>query len=90
MAATNTFEATYDVSATAPAVHAFAITPANGADLSFVTRGLYVGVSGDVKVDTLGGDTVTFVGLAAGVIHPIRAKRVYATGTTATDIVGVY
>jgi hypothetical protein len=33
---------------------------------------------------------VTFTGLAAGVIHPIAAKRVYATGTGATGIVGVY
>lgn len=73
-----------------PASAAFAITPADGADLAYVTRGIYVGVSGDLKVDMANGTTVTFVGLAAGMIHPIRAKRVYDTGTDATSIVGVY
>lgn len=75
---------------TRPAENAFAVTPNNDADLAEDTRGLYVGVSGDVKVDLVGGTTVTFVNLAAGVIHPIRARRVYATGTDATSIVGVY
>lgn len=73
-----------------PAEYAVAITPDNSTDLATSTRGLYVGATGDVKVDTVGGSTVTFVGLAAGVIHPIRARRVYATGTTATSIIGVY
>lgn len=75
---------------TRPAENAFAVTPNNDADLAEDTRGLYVGVSGDVKVDLVGGTTVTFVNLAAGVIHPIRARRVYATGTDAGDIIGVY
>lgn len=91
MAATDPFSASRtDPSVMIPATHAFAITPADGSDISFATRGLYVGASGDVKVDMLGGETVTFVGLAAGVIHPIRATRVYSTGTTATNILGVY
>lgn len=77
---------------TRPADSAAAITPDNSTDLSAVTRGLYVGVSGDVKVDLYDGavTTVTFVGLASGVIHPIRARRVYATGTSATSIVGIF
>lgn len=73
-----------------PAEHAMEITPSNDTDLAISTRGIYVGVSGDLKVDTVGGSTVVFVNLAAGVIHPIRAKRVHATGTDATNIVGVY
>lgn len=73
-----------------PVSSGFAVTPADDADLPYATRGIYVGVSGDVKVDLAGGDTVTFVGLAAGMIHPIRAKRVYDTGTDAESIVGVY
>lgn len=73
-----------------PIENAFAVSPNNSTDLTAVTRGVYVGVSGDLKVDTSQGDTVTFVALASGVIHPIRAKRIYATGTTATNIVGVY
>lgn len=76
--------------ATAPATGAFAVTPADGSDLSYVTRGLYVGVSGDVKADMEDGTTVTFTAMAAGVVHPLRVKRVYSTGTTATNITGVY
>ena len=73
-----------------PASNADAITPDDNNDLSNTTRGLYVGVSGDVVVVTAGGDEVTFVALAAGVFHPIRAQRIKATNTTATNIVGVY
>lgn len=88
MAATNNFGMQTDSS---PAIHAVAITPSDATDLTNGTRGLYVGVTGNVKVDMLGGDTaITFVGLAAGVVHPLRVSRVYSTGTTATSIVGVY
>lgn len=69
---------------------AFAITPHNTNDLSKKTRGIFVGVAGDLKIDTSNGQTVTLKNLAAGVIHPISAKRVYLTGTAATDIVGFY
>lgn len=54
------------------------------------TRGLYVGVSGDVKVDHASGETVTYIGLAAGMLHPVSVTRVYSTGTTATNIVACY
>lgn len=72
-----------------PADIGFDITPHNTNDLAVYTRGIYVGVSGDVKVDLVNSGTITFANLAAGIIHPIRAKRVYATGTAATGIVGV-
>jgi hypothetical protein len=75
---------------TRPADTAFAVTPNNSTDLATPTRGVYVGVSGDLKVDLVGGSTeITFVGLAGGVIHPIQARRIYATGTSATNIVGI-
>lgn len=53
-------------------------------------RGLYIGGAGNVKVDCEGGGTVTFNGALAGSIIPVRAVRVYATGTTATNIVALY
>lgn len=73
-----------------PGEHAAAITPDDSNDMANTTRGIYVGGSGDLKVDMFGGETVTFTNLLAGVIHPIRAVRVYATGTTATTILGVW
>lgn len=72
-----------------PATHAFAITPSDGVDLSNWALALYVGGGGDVKVDTWGGETVTFANVQPGVL-PVRVKRVYATGTTATGLVGLY
>ena len=73
-----------------PAKKAFAVTPNDGADLSVVARAIYVGSSGDLVV-ILADDTstVTFSNIPVG-WHPIRAKRIYSTGTTAASIVAVY
>ena len=46
---------------------------------------LYVGVGGQVKVTTSGGDTVTFYNLNNGQFVPVNVKKVFATGTTATN-----
>jgi hypothetical protein len=75
---------------TDPANSAYSITPSDSAELGIYTRGIYVGTSGDLAVMMVSGDIVTFASLSAGVIHPIRVKMVYSTGTTATDIIGVY
>lgn len=70
---------------------AVAVTPNDSADLTTVpTKGIYVGVSGDLKVTLNDGSTVTFVSLSSGVIHPLAVKRVFATGTTATSVLAVY
>ena len=75
---------------TNPVEHGFAITPNDSTDLTEVIRAIYVGVSGDLVVTLPGGDTLTFVSLAGGMIHPIMAKRVHATGTTADELLGFY
>jgi hypothetical protein len=75
--------------ASKPATDASAITPHDSDDLAKVPRALYVGTAGDVKVDMADGTAgVIFVG-AIGIL-PIRVTRVYATLTTASDIVGLY
>jgi hypothetical protein len=71
-----------------PAAAAAAVTPNDSTRIA-PTRGLYCGVSGDVKVIMLDGTTVTFTGLAAGVIHPICCVLVFSTDTTATNIVAL-
>jgi hypothetical protein len=75
--------------AEAPARKAAALTPNDAADLATETRALYVGTGGNLSV-ILSGDTaaVTFTNVAAG-YHPLRVKRLRATGTTATGIVGL-
>jgi len=90
LAAEDTFRNEGDTALVEPATQAVAITPNDEKDLVTATRGIYVGVSGDLTVDLVGGSSeIAFVNLAAGVIHPLRVTRVYATGTTATSIIGV-
>lgn len=73
-----------------PASRAVAITPDDSNDLADRARGIYVGGTGDVSVILAEDSTaVLFVGLAAGVVHPISAIRIRATGTTATSIVAL-
>lgn len=74
---------------TAPHVRCALVTPADGSDLPFLTRGLSIAGAGAVRVTTAAGDTVTIPSgaLAAGVVHPLRVSRVWSTGTTATGIV---
>lgn len=65
---------------------ATAVTPGDTTPVNFV--GFYVGVSGDVAVQSAEGTTITFVAVAAGQIIPLRVVRIMSTGTTATSIVG--
>jgi hypothetical protein len=51
---------------------------------------IYVGVTGDVTVETAGGDSVTLKAVPAGMIIPLNVKRVDSTNTTATDMVAMW
>jgi len=51
---------------------------------------LYIGVQGNVRVLTAGNDDVTFTGLQAGAFIPVNVIQVFATGTTAADILALY
>ena len=54
------------------------------------TSVVYVGVAGNVRVLTAQGDDVTFTGVLGGTVIPVQAIRVYATNTTATNMVAIY
>lgn len=69
-----------------PASRIYEITPDDGADLAIASRAINVAESGAVRVTTTGGTTAT-VYVAAGIPFPVRATRVWATGTTATGLV---
>lgn len=80
-----------DAKDTAPAWSAAAVTPSDGADLPTApTRALYIGGVGDVKVNMADGVAVTYPAVPVGSILPIACTRVFATGTTATNIVAMY
>lgn len=74
-----------------PGTDIFAITPDDNNELSYVTRGIVFSTAGALRVLTMAGRDITLPdGLfAAGMIHPLRVKKVFATGTTATGIHGV-
>jgi hypothetical protein len=71
-----------------PASHMLAVIPDDATDLSMTSRALNVAQSGLVQVTTTGGTTET-VYIAAGSAFPVRATRVWATGTTASGIVAL-
>lgn len=73
---------------TAPARKAFAITPSDTEDVTTVPRSIYIGGEGDVAV-IMGDDSASVVFRGASGLLPLMVKRVLATGTTATYIVGV-
>lgn len=72
-----------------PATNAVAVTPDSGNNLPFgQCRSLYIGVSGDVFLDTPNQTNIRFRNVPIGVL-PVAAVRVRAT-STATDIVALY
>lgn len=72
---------------TDPAVGAYAITTSDSATNN--ARALYIGVSGDVAVVTRGRSTsVVFKSVPIGIL-PVQVTKVLATGTTATNILGL-
>lgn len=72
---------------------AVSVTPNDGADLSGITRGVYIGGAGNLAVifaDDADAAPQTLTGLATGVWHPIQVRRIMATNTTATLILAGY
>jgi len=73
------------------------VTPSNTADIPYVGGGdinwpcvLFIGGAGNLRVLTAGNDDVTFTGVLAGSFLPVQVTRVFATGTTATNIVALW
>jgi len=51
---------------------------------------LYIGTGGNIKVTTSGNDIVTFVNVQDGTFFPINVLKVFATGTTASNIIALW
>lgn len=71
----------------------FIVYKANPVDGSYPNANngcvLYVGVSGNLKVDTISGSTVTFSNVPVG-FFPVQVKKVYGTGTAAKEIIALW
>lgn len=73
-----------------PAQKAAAITPHDTNALAAVTNGIYVGGTGAITLRPVNSPAdVVFTAIPVGSILPIRASHVRATGTTATNLVGL-
>ena len=81
------------------AYRAAAVTPSNTLDIPSVSTQdgtgnngcvLYVGGAGNVRVTTAGGDDVIFNGVLAGSFVPVQVIKVWATSTTATNILALW
>lgn len=76
----------YSSSLRDPVRSAETVTPNDGTDIGSVSRAVYVGGPGDLRVTLADGSDVIFRSAPVG-WHPIRAQRIWASGTTATDII---
>lgn len=62
-----------------------AVTPNDSTDLPR-SGILYVGTGGTLVVRTIGGDDVTLTNVPSGTFVPVRVRRVFSTGTTASNM----
>jgi hypothetical protein len=51
---------------------------------------LYIGTAGNLKVRTVAGDEVTFQGINTGTFFPVNVVKVFATGTSADNIIALW
>ena len=73
-----------------PATSAVLVTPSDSVDLSNITRAVYVGTTGNMKVTMQDSGTVLFTGIPAGTTLPIRVSRIFSATTTAATIIALW
>lgn len=72
--------------------HSAAITPSDSAPPANpqMWEAVYSGVGGDITLVTEGGETVLLKSTPAATVVPIRTNWVKATGTAATNLLGLW
>ena len=68
---------------------AAAVVPSDSVNLASPSV-IYVGVGGNVSVQTVQGDAVTFIGVPAGGVIPVQVARVNSTDTSASSMLAIY
>jgi|TARA_R110000823_G_scaffold261202_1_gene381915 hypothetical protein len=51
---------------------------------------LYVGTAGNLRVTTVAGDDVIFMGINTGAFFPVHVRKVWATNNTASNIIALW
>lgn len=83
---------TINDAAVAPSRRLTAVIPHNETKLPLDTKALYIGTGGSLTVQAQNdpdGTSVTFTNLPNAYILDVRALRVLATGTTASNIIAL-
>ena len=81
-------EPNYAQTATGPADFGFEITPSDSEDLAMITRSVFAAGAGVIKWHNAGGQE-QHTTVVDGERVPIKARRILATGTTATGLEGL-
>lgn len=76
-----------EVALDSPAQEAYLVSPSDTEDLPLFSRAIFMNNGGPVKMELVNnpGSPITLT-LAAGTIFPFRVRRIWSTGTTATEI----
>lgn len=70
------------------ASHHFAIVPSDTVDMPVVT-GVYVSIAGTVQLVDESGVSLQYT-VVPGDVLPVKARRINATGTSSTGLIGFY
>lgn len=82
--------ASFSDSPMSPSRDCFSVIPDDLAELPTVPKAIYVGTGGDIALRSIDGVAdVTFRNLPSGFILDVRVSHLRATGTTASNIVGL-
>jgi hypothetical protein len=55
-----------------------------------ITRAIWVGTGGNLKVTTDGGTALTFVNVQDGTLLPVQSRLIWQTGTTASNMLALW
>ena len=81
-------QANYTPTATGPADYGFQITPDDNTDLAMITRAVFAAGAGVIKWHNASGQE-QHTTVVDGERVPIKARRILATGTTASGLEGM-
>lgn len=92
MPASDRFAGLSEALTQSPATHGFDAYAARSdtVELSQVTRAVYTGSGGTMKVTMASGDVITLAGVPAGALLPIRIRQLWSSVTDVTDAIGLY
>lgn len=75
----------------APGEYSFAIAASDTNDLATIPRAIYVGSGGDIKMQLVhDAAPVVWSSVPTGSLLSVRPRRIYATGTSASNLVALY